>query len=570
MISTGHNSEKITIRLGKESDRKRIFSIRHDVYARELGQHSANEREELSDDLDEFNFYIVATYGHQIIGFVSITPPGHNQYSIDKYISRDSLPFPCDSGLYEVRILTVSKEFRSTSASGLLMYAAFRWIDSLGGTRVVAIGRKEILSIYEKPGLESHGREIYSGDVTYELMSATLERFREQMKQYHRLLGKLQSSANWNLDCDFWTPSNCEHGGQFFDAIGVEFDQLDRRENIVNADVLDAWFPPAPEVLDELRNHLDWITRTSPPTHCEGMVRAIAKFRNIPERSVIPSAGSSNLILTLFKEWISSKSRVLILDPTYGEYSFVLEKIIGCHVDRIMLDKDNQYDVDLGVLSMKLRNSYDLVVIVNPNSPTGRYIPRVELENTINNASEKTRFWIDETYIDYVCPEESLEQFAIRSQNVVVCKSMSKAYALSGLRVAYLCAPAILSGKIRLLFPPWSVSMPGQIAAVKALENLSYYQKRWDQTSLLRSQMIHEIRALGLSVVEAEANFILCHLSEESPDTEVFINSCREQKVFLRDVSSMYYQRECKAIRIAIKNAEDNNRIIEAISSALN
>ena len=98
-----------------------------------------NERQ-LSDPLDEFNVYIVATQGGRIAGFVSITPPGYGRYSIDKYLSRDKLPFSCDEGLFEVRILTVAEAYRGTPAGALLMYAALRWIESHGGQRVVAIG----------------------------------------------------------------------------------------------------------------------------------------------------------------------------------------------------------------------------------------------------------------------------------------------------------------------------------------------------------------------------------------------------------------------------------------------
>ncbi|MBN2579475.1 MAG: aminotransferase class I/II-fold pyridoxal phosphate-dependent enzyme [Pirellulales bacterium] len=79
-----------------------------------------------------------------------------------------------------------------------------------------------------------------------------------------------------------------------------------------------------------------------------------------------------------------------------------------------------------------------------------------------------TRFWIDETYIDYVDPNGSLEPFAAESKNVVICKSMSKAYALSGVRAAYLCAPKPIAQDLLSVTPPWAVSLPAQLAAVTA------------------------------------------------------------------------------------------------------
>src|SRR5262249_51244469 len=93
------------------------------------------------------------------------------------------------------------------------------------------------------------------------------------------------------------TPEACYHGGAFFDAIGDGFDDLGRRRDIIPADVLDAWFAPAPAVVEALRAHLDWIVRTSPPTNGEGLVRAIARARGIPASAVGPGGGAGGPVL---------------------------------------------------------------------------------------------------------------------------------------------------------------------------------------------------------------------------------------------------------------------------------
>src|SRR5690606_5640944 len=81
---------------------------------------------------------------------------------------------------------------------------------------------------------------------------------------------------------------NCYHGGAFFDAIGTEFDQLNRRHNIINADVLDAWFEPSPKVITAFTEALPWLLRTSPPTHCEGLIRVIARTRGVSGDCILP------------------------------------------------------------------------------------------------------------------------------------------------------------------------------------------------------------------------------------------------------------------------------------------
>jgi histidinol-phosphate/aromatic aminotransferase/cobyric acid decarboxylase-like protein len=311
----------------------------------------------------------------------------------------------------------------------------------------------------------------------------------------------------------------CFHGGAFFDAIGTEFADLSLRHEIINADVLDAWFPPAPAVLKAVRDDLAWLLRTSPPASADGLVRTIAQTRGLPPNCILPGAGSSDLIFLAFRQWLTPASRVLLLDPTYGEYAHVLEQVIGCQVERFALQREEAYAVDLERLGRSLEDSFDLLVLVNPNNPTGSCLPRSGLEAFLRRVPARTRVWLDEAYLDYVGPEESVESFAANSPNVVVCKSMSKVYALSGARAAYLCAAPDVVAELRSITPPWAVSLLAQIAAVKALQNPAYYAARYDETHHLRKWLEAELAQLpGWDILPGCANFVLCHLPEDGPD----------------------------------------------------
>src|SRR4029079_9084415 len=128
---------------------------------------------------------------------------------------------------------------------------------------------------------------------TYELLAASTAQVANRAKSFAPLLNRLQRISDWQVDFSFYKAAACFHGGAFFDAIGVEFDQLKRRHEIINADVLDAWFPPSPKVLAAWREYWPGLLRTSPRAGCEGMVRAIARARGVPERCILPGAGSS-------------------------------------------------------------------------------------------------------------------------------------------------------------------------------------------------------------------------------------------------------------------------------------
>ena len=362
-------------------------------------------------------------------------------------------------------------------------------------------------------------------------------------------------------------PTKCDHGGAFFEAIGEQFNTLHRRKQVINADVLDAWFDPSPKVLEALREHLPWLLRTSPPTGADGLARTIAEVRGVDVAHVLPGAGSSDLMYLALRRWVTPASKVLILDPTYGEYPHLLRRVIGCRVLGLELDRANSYLVDPARLRARLDQGFDLVVLVNPNSPTGRHIPRRTLEPLLAEAPSRTRFWIDETYLEYVGAHESLEPLAARSENVVVCKSMSKVYALSGLRAAYLCGPKRLIDPLRTLSPPWAVSLPAQVAAVEALGDPDYYAGRYDETHRLRARLRRGlVGECGLDVVDGVANFLLCHLSPDGPSAARVTEACRRHDLFIRDASNLGSRLGSHAVRIAVKDAATNRRIISVLS----
>lgn len=364
--------------------------------------------------------------------------------------------------------------------------------------------------------------------------------------------------------------STCYHGGAFFGAIGPRFDRLDRCQSVIAADVLDAWFDPSPRVIEALREHLPWLARTSPPTQCEGVVEVIAETRGVPRRCVVPGAGSSDLIFLALPHWLSAASRVLILDPTYGEYPHVLERVIGCRVDRFPLRSEDQYEVNIDRLIATAQRGYDLIVLVNPNSPTGGYIDRRRLTRLIDALPPSTRLWVDETYIEYVGTDQSIEPIAAERENVVVCKSMSKVYALSGLRAGYLVAAPGVADELRSRNPPWAVSLPAQLAAVEALKDPSYYRRCYRQTHLLRAGLVEALRSeLGWSVTAGVANFVLAELPEGGPTAAELVAACRRRNLFLRDASTMGSGLTDRVVRIAVKDRRTNGRMLDILRDAV-
>ena len=364
-------------------------------------------------------------------------------------------------------------------------------------------------------------------------------------------------------------PGPCVHGGGFFEAVGEAFDDLRRHEQVINADVLDAWFPPSPRIAAAIAPHLEWLIATSPPTGCEGLVRTVADVRGVPEANVLPGAGSSDLIYLALRTRLASSSRVLLLDPTYGEYSHLLAKVVGCRVERFPLRRDEGYRIDPARFAARVAEGFDLVVVVNPNSPTGVHFDRAALESVIRGAPPATGFWIDETYVEYAGPGASLERFAAASASTLVCKSMSKVYALSGMRAAYLVGPEAVVAQLRALTPPWAVGLIAQVAAVEALRDPSYYDARWKETHALRADLERSLAAdLRADVVRGGANFVLFHLPGGAPPAAEVVRRSRERGLYGRDFPEMASLGPA-ALRVAVKDGPTNARMLAILRDAV-
>lgn len=349
------------------------------------------------------------------------------------------------------------------------------------------------------------------------------------------------------------------HGGAFFDAIGVDLRHLERSESVISADVLDAWFDPSPRVIATLREYLPFLLRTSPPNHAEGFVDEVARWREVPAECVLPGSGSSSLLFACLPRLLRPGSRVLLLDPMYSEYEHIAGTLLQGEVLRHTLSEERGFELDgEALLDDVLRMRPDAVLLVNPNNPTGRLWPRAGILAFLERVPAGTLVVVDETYLEYVGAAESLESEAARRGNLVVIKSMSKVYALSGARVAYMVAHPDRTAELRPWLPPWPVGLLAQAAAMEALRDPGYYASRYAETHALREDMM--ARLAHLHPNSSRANYFLIRPT----DAAALAARLKAQDIFVRDFHS-----GCLAgrfLRLSVKSASQNARLVEASS----
>jgi histidinol-phosphate/aromatic aminotransferase/cobyric acid decarboxylase-like protein len=357
------------------------------------------------------------------------------------------------------------------------------------------------------------------------------------------------------------------HGGASFQAIGVDLQHLENREGVIDADVLDSWYPPSPSIVRAIEPHLEWLIKTSPPTHGDGLRQAIAESRGVDPDHILIGAGSSALMFLLFPQLLNVESNVTILDPMYGEYAHLVQHVVGATLHRCPLDEALQFAPQLHDVVDSAKGS-DMLILVNPNSPTGYGVGAEYIQSLLEALEPNTKVWIDETYIDFMPGAQSAEPLVERFPNLIVSKSMSKYYGLSGLRLGYVVASPAITRRAELFSPPWSVGLMAQLAGIEALKASDYYQSMAIETHRLRQDMAAQLAGImGVTVFDSVTNYLM--FATEQPLAATIVESAKQSGIYLRNCDSLSPRFQGRFVRTAVKTERQNHQIIQAIAQAI-
>ena len=256
--------------------------------------------------------------------------------------------------------------------------------------------------------------------------------------------------------------------------------------------------------------HLD-ITRYPDP---EGRVlrNALALGLEVEPDRLLLGNGSVELVWLVALAYLRPGDAVLLLTPTFGEYERVA-RVAGAKVQEVRAAAESDFKWDLETLQGRLREQPPRVVFLsNPNNPTGVYLRAAEIEPLLRTAPD-TLFVIDESYLTFVDEPDSLLGY-VEEGNLLLLRSMTKDYALAGLRLGYgIAAPSIISS-LRRVQPPWSVNVAAQAAGLAALGDLHHLQWSREAVRAGRSLLANGLTELGVRVFPGAANFLLVEVGD--------------------------------------------------------
>ena len=245
-----------------------------------------------------------------------------------------------------------------------------------------------------------------------------------------------------------------------------------------------------------------------PDPLCRALREKLAVAEGVPAEWLLCGNGAADLIFRLV--WAAKPRTALLPAPTFAEYAAALETA-GCSVRRHFLRESEYFAVTEAFVSAVDENT-DMVFLCQPNNPTGQLTP-LALGEALLRWCERcgALLVVDECFLDFLPQSEVLSaKKLLASPNLIILKAFTKLYGMAGVRLGYaLCSDAALLDKMRAAGQPWAVSGLAQAAGLAALEETAYADSVRTLIADQRPRLAAGLRALGLRVVDGQANYLL-------------------------------------------------------------
>ncbi len=321
---------------------------------------------------------------------------------------------------------------------------------------------------------------------------------------------------------------------------------------------------PSPKAVDAMTQAMKDLHRYPDPI-CFELKQKVANQTGFPTEMITFGNGSDELMDLLIKVYASAGGRVLSFASSFVAYKIAAQSFCVPY-DEAPVGADFEMDVD-SLLRHYKPSEHRLIFLVNPNNPTGRYIPKKQIETLLSKigSSTDTLVVVDEAYVDYPRAKDygSVLELVKTHPNLCVLRTLSKAYGLAGIRLGTLWADSKVIDYIDRVRKPFNVNHLAQVAAIAALDDHQHVESTVKLTWRELDRMISELQTLGVKCIPSEANFVLF---ETSFDSNLVFQGLLKHGVIVRPVRNYGLPRH---IRLSIGTSEENQIALQAIKTVL-
>ena len=331
------------------------------------------------------------------------------------------------------------------------------------------------------------------------------------------------------------------------------------RENYLRLDFNENAIGCSPNVISALRNIKPEYLATYP--EYKELREALTSYSNVDIEEVIPTNGTDEAIKTVIETYIEKgKDEIIIPVPTFAMFKFysqLNEAII----------KEAPYNKDLSFPTKRVFDGINrktkIVVLVNPNNPTGTFIKEKDIIKIIEKAQKNDALvLIDEAYYQFY--GRTSIPLIKKYDNLLITQTFSKAFGLAGVRLGYIISNENNIRALQKVSSPYSVNNAAVICALAALKDLSYVKKYAKEVKESKKILCRALDSFGIRYYNSDANFVLLKIGQKS---DYFCQKLKEYGVLVRNRSNDLLLDGC--VRITLGTEKQTKRLIKAISKII-
>ncbi|MGZ4902982.1 MAG: pyridoxal phosphate-dependent aminotransferase [Halobacteriota archaeon] len=324
-----------------------------------------------------------------------------------------------------------------------------------------------------------------------------------------------------------------------------------------------------PYVHPQIKSIISQATRTvdNYPDNTYARFRdAVAAYLGISPAMVVPGNGSVELIRLCAASILEQNETVVVPAPAFDEYEFACH-LAGAAVIAIPAWEGHAFQE--AILHSVDTHDVKMMFICNPNNPTGMLMKRDAVLDIASACSEHNTFlFVDEVFIELSDPTQSI--VGVDCDNVLVLRSLTKSFAIPGLRVGYAVTAPQHAEVLESVRPPWNLNSIAAEAATCLLQDCeSYLSTSRVQIAVERDRLRAELAAIpGLQPLHSDANFLMVNVAGTGFSSAEFAQQMLQQGLLVRDCNTFRLADE-QYIRMAVRSKTENERLLDSIRSIL-
>lgn len=286
---------------------------------------------------------------------------------------------------------------------------------------------------------------------------------------------------------------------------------------------------------------------------------AIAEFHGVALDEVLHGNGSNELIELIVRTFTTGEHHIVFGDPGFAMYRVTAQ----AHGVDFTAVPTRAYKHDVEGLIAAVQANTRVMLIDNPNNPTGTFLSRGEVVELLTRVPPEVIVVMDEAYFEYADATDYPNSLKMRElrEHLVVLRTFSKIYGLAGLRVGYGIGPAGLMNFVNRIRAPFNVGVVSQEAAIAALGDIAHLDASRRLNQAERARLNRELTRRGVSVTPSQANFVLAHFDRPA---EPIYQALLRKGVIVRPFAGL-----SESLRVTVGTHDDNQRFLDALDEVM-